>query len=146
MSSTHKSSNNSAGDSLNIHWFRQSDLRLHDNPSLCRTVELASSGKVAKQPVGSSAPSSTKSNGILPVFIFDTSRIYGSDIHSDLGGQKCGPRRAQFALEAVEDLRSNLQKVSEEEVVHSNLGMHKMFLSQTTSLTVYHINIFHLEW
>ena len=80
------------------------------------------------------------------MFIFDTSRIYGSDIHSELGGQKCGPRRAQFALEAVEDLRSNLQKVSEEEVVHSNLGMHKMFLSQTTSLTVYHINIFHLEW
>ena len=96
--------------SLNIHWFRQNDLRLHDNPALCRTVEL-SQGKVTKQPVGaSSSTSQSSSSGILPVFVFDAERVYGSDTRSKLGGQKCGPRRAKFALEAVEDLRANLQK------------------------------------
>eukprot|EP00571_Detonula_confervacea_P011083 CAMPEP_0172307404 /NCGR_PEP_ID=MMETSP1058-20130122/8282_1 /TAXON_ID=83371 /ORGANISM="Detonula confervacea, Strain CCMP 353" /LENGTH=562 /DNA_ID=CAMNT_0013019569 /DNA_START=160 /DNA_END=1844 /DNA_ORIENTATION=- len=108
-----KTSNN--GDSnarpLNIHWFRQTDLRLHDNPALCRSVEL-STGKKAKKVVGAApTPSSSMgSPGILPVFVFDTSRIYGSNVRSDLGCQKCGPRRAQFVLDAIADLRSNLEK------------------------------------
>lgn len=104
---------------LNVHWFRQTDLRLHDNPALCRTVELSNGGRTAsKQPrpiVGQTAaaapPSSTTpSSGILPVFVFDTSRIYGSDVRSDLGCMKCGPQRAKFVLEAVADLRANLEK------------------------------------
>lgn len=86
--------------------------RLHDNPALCRTVELATgkSSSAKKQPVGMSSSSSTSSSGILPVFIFDTSRFYGSETRSEFGSQKCGPRRAKFALEAVADLRNSLQK------------------------------------
>ena len=106
MAKSSDNGDNAAPRPLNIHWFRQTDLRLHDNPALCRTVEL-SKGELKKQPVGSSSTSSP--SGILPVFVFDTSRIYGSDIRSKLGCQKCGPRRAQFVLEAVSDLRSNLQ-------------------------------------
>ena len=97
-------------NTVNIHWFRQTDLRLHDNPALCRTIEL-SQGKAKKQPVGAAPVTTpTQSSGILPVFVFDTERIYGSDTRSDLGCLKCGPRRAQFALEAVADLRANLEK------------------------------------
>ena len=106
MAKSSDKGDDAAARPLNIHWFRQTDLRLHDNPALCRTVEL-SKGELKKQPVGSSSTSSP--SGILPVFVFDTSRIYGSDIRSKLGCQKCGPRRAQFVLEAVSDLRSNLQ-------------------------------------
>ena len=94
---------------LNIQWFRQTDLRLHDNPALCRTVDL-SLGKAEKQPVGAAPTTKAKPTGILPVFVFDTERIYGSDTRSELGCMKCGPRRAQFVLEAVADLRANLEK------------------------------------
>ena len=92
---------------VNIHWFRQTDLRLHDNPALCRTVDL-SLGR-SKKPVGASVTESTPL-GILPVFVFDTSRIYGSNTRSELGSLKCSARRAQFVLQAVSDLRSNLEK------------------------------------
>lgn len=79
---------------LNIHWFRN-DLRLLDNPALHHTVHLSSSA-----------------NGILlPIFIFDNSRVYGSNVKSKLNSsRKCGPRRAQFILEAVADLRHNLER------------------------------------
>ena len=85
---------------------------MHDNPALCRTVELATgkSSSAKKQPVGMSSTSTSSSSGILPVFIFDTSRFYGSETRSEFGSQKCGPRRAKFALEAVADLRNSLQK------------------------------------
>lgn len=99
--------------SLNIHWFRQTDLRLHDNPALCRTVELAVGKATKKLPVGAAptdAPSKTPHSGIVPVFVFDTTRNYGSEVRSKLGCLKCGPRRAKFVLEAVADLRSNLEK------------------------------------
>jgi deoxyribodipyrimidine photo-lyase len=74
-------------------------LRLHDNPALCKSVEL-------------SAKSS--GSGILPVFIFDTTRIFGSNIPTSIHGPeynsiKCGPKRAQFVLESVADLRRNLE-------------------------------------
>lgn len=98
----------SASRRLNIHWFRQTDLRLHDNPALCRTVEL-SHGESAKRPVGA-APSTATPSGVLPVFVFDTTRIYGSGVRSELGCKKCGPRRAKFVLEAVADLRANLER------------------------------------
>eukprot|EP00970_Alexandrium_tamarense_P000712 scaffold85_cov145-Alexandrium_tamarense.AAC.16 len=102
---------------LNILLFRQTDLRLHDNPALCRTVDLSlgtSSTPQTKKVVGAAPPpnsATTAPTGILPVFIFDTTRLYGSDIKLPLGNSlKCGPRRVQFALEAVADLRSNLEK------------------------------------
>ena len=62
--------------------------------------------------MGASSPSTSSSvpSGILPVFVFDTTRIYGSNVRSPLGSLKCGPRRAKFVLEAVSDLRSNLEK------------------------------------
>ena len=89
---------------LNIHLFRQTDLRLHDNPALCHTVDLSLG-------TSSSDSASTAPAGILPVFVFDTTRIYGSNAISRLGNNlKCGPRRARFAIEAVADLRSNLEK------------------------------------
>ena len=97
-----KSSEGDGSSSLNVHWFRQTDLRLHDNPALCRTVEL-SLGEVEQK-------KQQPPPGILPVFVFDTTRIYGSDVRSELGSRKCGPRRAQFVLEAVADLRSNLER------------------------------------
>ena len=62
---------------LNIQWFRQTDLRLHDNPALCRTVDL-SLGKAEKQPVGAAPTTKASPDGILPVFVFDTEKIYGS--------------------------------------------------------------------
>jgi len=79
---------------VNIHWFRN-NLRLLDNPALCHTVQLCA-----------------HDDGILlPIFIFDNSRVYGSNVKSKLSSsRKCGPRRAQFILEAVADLRQNLER------------------------------------
>ena len=76
---------------LAVHWFRLGDMRLHDNPALHKALQQG-----------------TNSN-ILPIFCFDP-RIFGNDavsrVTSDL---KCGPKRAQFVLESVADLRSNLE-------------------------------------
>lgn len=95
---------------VNIHWFRQTDLRLHDNPALRRSVDL-SLGKSKNPVVGAAVSESPPHRGnILPVFVFDTSRIYGSNTRSELGSLKCSARRAQFVLQAVSDLRSNLEK------------------------------------
>eukprot|EP01082_Thalassiosira_pseudonana_P016439 g14700.t1 g14700 contig90:207447-209825(-) len=116
-SSTALTMTTSSQTQLNILLFRQTDLRLHDNPALCRTVDLSlgtSSTPQTKKVVGAAPPpnsATTAPTGILPVFIFDTTRLYGSDIKLPLGNSlKCGPRRVQFALEAVADLRSNLEK------------------------------------
>jgi deoxyribodipyrimidine photo-lyase len=72
---------------------------LHDNPALCKSVELSSK---------------SGGSGILPVFVFDTTRIFGSNIPTSTHGPeynsiKCGPKRAQFVLESVVDLRRNLE-------------------------------------
>lgn len=84
----------SSGMVVNIHWFRN-DLRLHDNPALCHTQQL----------------SSANSGILLPIFIFDNSRVYGTNVKTKLSSsRKCGPRRAQFILEAVADLRRNLER------------------------------------
>ena len=102
--------------SLNIHWFRQTDLRLHDNPALCRTVELASGKSSAKRVVGAPPPPDSAKSGILPVFIFD-SRLFGSDVQFKSGEKlkhntsiKCSARRAKFLLESIKDLRYSLEK------------------------------------
>lgn len=99
---------------LNFHWFRQTDLRLHDNPALCRTVELAT-GKPTKKIVGA-PPVESKKNGLLPVYIFDE-RLFGSNVQFKSGERlehntsiKCSARRAKFLLESIKDLRYNLEK------------------------------------
>ena len=91
--SANTSTQQRGGDrSLFVHWFR-SDLRLHDNPALLRTIESASPG----------------GSGILPLFCFDP-RVFGSETRSEFGSLKCGPRRARFLLEGVADLRRRLEE------------------------------------
>jgi deoxyribodipyrimidine photo-lyase len=79
---------------LVFYWFRQGDMRLHDNPALARAAAICSQ---------------TQSK-LVPVFCFDP-RIYGDQARSNVNGSiKCGPRRAKFALESVTDLRQSLEK------------------------------------
>lgn len=80
-----------------VHWFRGTDLRLHDNPALRRSAELCAKN------------GSTSSSVVVPVFCFDP-RIYGTAARSDFGSLKCGPRRAQFVLESIADLRQSLEQ------------------------------------
>lgn len=79
---------------IHVQWFRLMDLRLHDNPSLCQTVQRAKQHQPQK--------------GIVPIFCFDP-RILGDEARSNYGSLKCGPRRAQFILESVSDLRRQLE-------------------------------------
>ena len=73
-----------------ILWFRN-DLRLHDNEALHDALRHA--------------------NEVVPVFVFDE-RIFNGK--TSFGFPKIGKFRAQFLLEAVEDLRKNLQKLGNE--------------------------------
>jgi len=77
-----------------IHWFRQQNLRLHDNPALHETIQ---------------ASSKVPGSGILPIFCFDPRFISGKTI-TPFGSQKCSVRRAQFLLQSVQDLRNNLKE------------------------------------
>ena len=80
-----------------FHWFRHGDLRLHDNPALLYSTQLASS-------------SSSKHSVVVPVFCFDP-QIFGAEATTTTDGTlKCGARRAQFITECVADLRANLQQ------------------------------------
>ena len=63
------------GSKLNVYWFRNADLRLHDNPALLQGL------------------SSCKDEGVLPVFCFDK-RIFGSSVRTEFGSLKIRPRRA----------------------------------------------------
>lgn len=87
LSTTASNKNNKQ---LNLHWFRHTDLRLHDNPALHKAATTSSS------------------SGIVPVFCFDPS-LFGSDATTPFGSVKIGPRRAQFILDGVADLRTNLE-------------------------------------
>jgi deoxyribodipyrimidine photo-lyase len=84
-----------ATQAIHFHWFRHGDLRLHDNPALCRAVEAASKNDVGTK-------------GVVPIFCFDP-RIFGQDATSEFGSLKCGPLRAKFILESVTNLRTNLE-------------------------------------
>eukprot|EP00542_Grammatophora_oceanica_P007273 CAMPEP_0194067466 /NCGR_PEP_ID=MMETSP0009_2-20130614/86572_1 /TAXON_ID=210454 /ORGANISM="Grammatophora oceanica, Strain CCMP 410" /LENGTH=571 /DNA_ID=CAMNT_0038720493 /DNA_START=90 /DNA_END=1805 /DNA_ORIENTATION=+ len=86
-----------ARTTVHMHWFRLMDLRLHDNPALTKACDEAATD------------SSGADNGILPVFCFDP-RIFGNDARTrDFGSVKCGPKRAKFILESVQDLRKRLE-------------------------------------
>jgi len=80
------------GANLNIYWFRNTDLRLHDNPALLKGL------------------SNSKEDGLLPVFCFDK-RTFGSKCVTEFGSMKIGPRRAQFLIESVTDLRKSVEKM-----------------------------------
>ena len=79
-----------------IHWFRLTDLRLHDNPALTHSSVLAKGDE------------ETRRCKVIPIFCFDK-RIFGNDNLTPSGSLKCGPRRAKFILESVIDLRQRLQ-------------------------------------
>lgn len=87
MSTTMNKNKNGPSAAIVLHWFRHGDLRLHDNPALVF---------------------SSKAEYVLPIFCFDNS-VYGSSCATPSGSLKCGPRRAKFVLESVEDLRQNIQ-------------------------------------
>jgi deoxyribodipyrimidine photo-lyase len=91
-----------------IHWFRMGDLRLHDNPALLHSLSFQ--GAI-----------------VVPLFCFDTTKIFGNtarnshmDDKNDSStclGIKCSPRRAQFVVECVRDLKSNLRKQKSDLIV-----------------------------
>jgi len=78
-----------------VQWFRHGDLRLHDNPALTRTIDLAKK--------------ENSEEGIVPMFCFDP-RVFGNGATSEFGSLKCGARRAKFVIESVEDLRKSLEE------------------------------------
>ena len=80
-----------------VQWFRGTDLRLHDNPSLCHAIQLAQKQQQSHA-------------GIIPIFCFDP-RLFGAT-KSRLGSSslKCGPQRAKFILDSVIDLRQQLEE------------------------------------
>ena len=84
---------------LNIHWFRHQDLRLMDNPALCRSVQKSRQAN----------HNDDVSSGLLPIFCFDPRLVHAST-KTPFGSQKCGAGRAQFLIESVEDLRKQLQE------------------------------------
>ncbi len=69
-----------------IVWFRN-DLRLHDNEMLFNALQ--------------------KTPHIIPIYCFDTRQF----AMTDLGFRKTNAFRAKFLIEAVADLRQNLQKI-----------------------------------
>ncbi|EFJ48078.1 hypothetical protein VOLCADRAFT_37482, partial [Volvox carteri f. nagariensis] len=75
-----------------VMWFRN-DLRLHDNPVLDRACREGTS--------------------VLPVYVLDP-RDYGKGPN---GFGRTGPTRAQFIMDAVQDLRSRLRAAGSDLIV-----------------------------
>jgi deoxyribodipyrimidine photo-lyase len=69
-----------------IVWFK-TDLRIHDNETLTRAIE--------------------ENDSIIPVYCFDDAHFK----KTNFGFQKTGAYRAQFILESVKNLESNLKKL-----------------------------------
>lgn len=78
-----------------IVWFRQ-DLRLHDNEAITTALRMAEE--------------------VIPVYVFDE-RIFQGTTH--FGFPKTGKFRAQFMIEAVEDLRERLKSLGCDLVVRT---------------------------
>ena len=87
-----------------IHWFRNTDLRLLDNDALSHSSQLARGDE------------SSRRCKVIPIYCFDTTRIFGNQntvitsSSSSTRQLKCSPRRAQFLIESVLDLRKQLQE------------------------------------
>jgi deoxyribodipyrimidine photo-lyase len=100
--STSTSNNNNKGKpKLIFHWFRNGDLRLHDNPALTHSVKLATT-----------TVAGTASNPaiILPIYCFDDTKLFGTSILTPNDDLKCSPKRAKFMIECINDLQCNLRK------------------------------------
>jgi deoxyribodipyrimidine photo-lyase len=69
-----------------IVWFK-TDLRIHDNETLVRALE--------------------ENESIIPVYCFDDSHY----TKTNFGFQKTGAFRAQFILESLKNLETNLRKL-----------------------------------
>ena len=80
-----------SGKNVFVQWFRGADLRLHDNPALCKTIELAKKQQAE----------------VIFLYCFDP-RVFAA--RSKFGSLKCGPKRAKFILESVADLRQSLEE------------------------------------
>eukprot|EP00325_Prymnesiales_sp_UTEX-LB-985_P002488 CAMPEP_0174694220 /NCGR_PEP_ID=MMETSP1094-20130205/827_1 /TAXON_ID=156173 /ORGANISM="Chrysochromulina brevifilum, Strain UTEX LB 985" /LENGTH=669 /DNA_ID=CAMNT_0015890377 /DNA_START=63 /DNA_END=2073 /DNA_ORIENTATION=+ len=76
-------------------WFRQGDLRLHDNPALNKIATLPGAKEV------------------LPCFCFDP-RHFGP---ASFGCRKTSARRAQFLIQTVANLKANLREVGSDLLV-----------------------------
>jgi deoxyribodipyrimidine photo-lyase len=85
--------NQKAVSGLVFYWFRLGDMRLHDNPGLARATAICTESQ----------------SRLVPVFCFDP-RIFGANGRGEFGSLKCGPQRAKFILESVQDLRESLEK------------------------------------
>ena len=76
-----------------ILWFRN-DLRLHDNPIVYEAMRQVQLGTASE---------------VLPVYCFDSRWFHATSWNS--GYLKTGPYRAQFLLESVLDLKSQLRNI-----------------------------------
>uniref|UniRef100_A0A7S2MZZ4 Cryptochrome DASH n=1 Tax=Helicotheca tamesis TaxID=374047 RepID=A0A7S2MZZ4_9STRA len=94
-----KAASSSSKKTMFIHWFRHGDLRLHDNPALTHTIDLAKN----------QSNNNAEEEGIVPMFCFDP-RVFGNSATSEFGSLKCGSRRAQFVIDSVADLRKSLEE------------------------------------
>lgn len=74
--------------SLAVHWFRHRDLRLYDHPSWVYAH--------------------TQFDAVLPLFCFDTKTVFGAKSKTRFNSLKVSPRRAQFLIDSVANLRRNL--------------------------------------
>ena len=111
-----------------LHWFRLGDLRLHDNAALvhsCQTLTRCAKAAMTTTTTGRPTTTSTTTKTryhILPLFCFDD-RIFGLQApKTKFGSLKCGPRRAEFILESVQDLQQQLQRHGSDLIVsyHKN--------------------------
>lgn len=111
-SSSLPSSSSSSINGVVIHWFRLGDLRLHDNPALQRSIQLCTVKGTTTQTATKTTKNGGGGNGnnaLIPVFCFDPT-IFGDAARStSTTFLKCCPRRAQFIIDSVLDLRQSLQ-------------------------------------
>jgi len=88
------------GKPINIHWFRNGDLRLHDNPALTHTIS-----------------STSPNDNFLAIYCFDPRVFSAENNTTPFGFQKFGVRRAQFLIDCVTDLRTSLKENGNELLV-----------------------------
>lgn len=91
-----------------IVWFHSSDLRLHDHQPFATANAFTADRCKPHAQSKNSTPKLNEITNVLPVFVFDP-QFLGVGRSRLAGFQKSGPRRAQFLIEAVEDLRTQLR-------------------------------------
>ena len=93
---------------LHFHWFRNQDLRLHDNPALFQSI-VSVKRNSGKQGGGPTKRKNDISSGIVPIYCIDP-RFVGATNITPFGSVKCSAHRAKFLLESVVDLRKSLEE------------------------------------